>query len=521
MKSFRGRMTLAVLLGAAAYIGGTGLTISSAWLITMASSHPPILTLSVSIVLVRFFGIFRSAARYGERIISHEAVFKRLTSLRAALFRKLGGKSVTFARDLNSGTFVKSIVDDVERAQEFQLRVTLPHFTAVISLATGILIAWWIRIESLFIIASASALLLFVIPRLISRACEFTAKNLEEKESLYSQVLSSSTFGMIEANMYGYLDSNLESAHILESELLRNEVRLLRRTWIAQLLTSLILGGSIVVSAFAAYMISGQEFLPAVKVTMLIFLPLVIFEAITSWYPNLFQAGKLITAKTRVARILEEPEYLQVQTLEPSLPITELVLSQVEVTWGARFMKPVSLHAHCGSPLVIRGKSGSGKSTLAMGLLGLLPYRGSITINGCEIRDIRELEHYVTGSLQSGHIFNTTVRENLKIAGSDLTDRQIEEALEVVELGSLGLDTLIGEFGRPLSGGEAKRVGVARALLSSAPIVILDEPTAHLNAELAARIEERILATFSERLLIIITHSGWSRVERTFTLTRE
>ena len=120
-----GNLTIEVT-SVSAIVGGIGLTISSAWLITMASQHPPILVLSVSIVLVRFFGISRSVARYAERIVSHESVFRRLTDLRVKLFEKLADRTLLIARDLNSGNYVKAIVDDVERAQEYQLRVTLP-----------------------------------------------------------------------------------------------------------------------------------------------------------------------------------------------------------------------------------------------------------------------------------------------------------------------------------------------------------------------------------------------------------
>ena len=95
-------MAIAAFLGAAAFIGGAGLTISSGWLITMASAHPPIMTLGVAIVLVRFFGIFRSLARYLERIVSHSAVFARLTSLRVALFAALDRKGIAASREINS-----------------------------------------------------------------------------------------------------------------------------------------------------------------------------------------------------------------------------------------------------------------------------------------------------------------------------------------------------------------------------------------------------------------------------------
>jgi ABC-type transport system involved in cytochrome bd biosynthesis fused ATPase/permease subunit len=138
-------MIIAYFLGAMAFVGGIGLTVSSGWLITMASSHPPILTLGVAIVLVRFFGISRSVSRYGERLVSHKAVFDRLTNLRVQMYSKLVGKSIAISSIINSGSTVKALVDDVERAQEYQLRIKLPGSSACISLFAGVLLGWWVQ----------------------------------------------------------------------------------------------------------------------------------------------------------------------------------------------------------------------------------------------------------------------------------------------------------------------------------------------------------------------------------------
>jgi ABC-type transport system involved in cytochrome bd biosynthesis fused ATPase/permease subunit len=169
----------------------------------------------------------------------------------------------------------------------------------------------------------------------------------------------------------------------------------------------------------------------------------------------------------------------------------------------------------------MRGTSGSGKSTLALALNGFLSYSGSATIGGIEISKINDLSESIVASLQKGHIFNTTLRENLKIAHPSATDAQIIEVLDLVELSDIDLDTLLGVYGRPISGGEAKRLGVARALLSPAPIIILDEPTEHLDQALANRIEERIRMRCKDRALIVITHEGWLKSTRTVIIERE
>lgn len=185
-------------------------------------------------------------------------------------------------------------------------------------------------------------------------------------------------------------------------------------------------------------------------------------------------------------------------------------------------MEPISFTVESGRSLIIRGRSGSGKSTLAMALLGLLDYDGEILLNGVELRTIANAP--IAGAIQSSHIFNTSLRENLKIAAPLASDDDLLAALRIVELDGLlvqlpgGLDTVIGQFGRGLSGGEAKRLSLARALLSSADVLVLDEPTEHVDRELALRIEGRILEM--DRILIVITHSGWEGANATLHLVR-
>ena len=518
-------MFIAYLLGAFAFIGGIGLTVSSGWLITMASTHPPILTLGVSIVLVRFFGIFRSMARYGERLLSHKAVFESLTKLRVGLYKKLVCSSIAISHVVNSGASVKTLVDDVERAQEYQLRIKLPGSSAVLSLAAGTLLGWWVRPESLLITVPSSLILLFVFPFLISRFTVGLAENIEAQEIRYTQVVESSVHGVIEAQIYGYLDQSLAPAVAQELEIARSEEKLLSKSAVFALSTYLVIASAIVGSAWIANSVSNLNQLPAVQVAMLIFLPLVMFEAITMWYPNLFTSGKLLASQRAVDDLLHENEELP-EAVQIEETITSFVCEEVRVSWRAEFMRPFSCEVSKGELLVIRGKSGVGKSTLAMGLLGLLPYKGSITVNGQELSSFTDVNQRIVGTVQRSHIFNTSIRENLKVGNSGASDTQIMDVLAMLELDGLvsemssGLDTIIGEFGRIVSGGEAKRLAIARTLLSDADVYIFDEPTEHLDHQLAERVEIAITALMKEKIAIVITHSGWSRANKTLTMLR-
>ena len=513
-------MFLATSLGAAALMGGIGLTISSAWLITMAAQHPPILVLSVSIVMVRFFGISRSVARYAERIVSHESVFRCLTALRVKIFERVADRTSLIVRDLNSGDYVKAIVDDVERAQEYQLRVTLPRYIALISLAFGLLLAFWICSELLVILLPVTLALLLAIPSIINKKCSNQSFLIEEIENQYAHEISKVSYGMIEAQIYGYRDRLLNRIHKIESEIASAEKALLVTVRNLQILTLLLIGISIVGTSLLMYNSRIYSDLPAVKISMALFLPLVAFEGVTNWYPNLFVSGKLLRAQRSIDFLVNEPGSRTVNS-ECSPATSNLVINSATVVWDKAFMAPVTAEVCSGEVLVIRGKSGSGKSTLALAVVGLLPYEGSITIDGCEIQDISNLHSYISASLQRGHIFNTSLRENLKIANPEASDLELHRILTLLELESISLDEVVGEFGRALSGGEAKRVGVARALLSQAPIVLLDEPTEHLDHQLATRLETRIMEECRDKSLIVITHSGWAKSTRTVVIERE
>lgn len=501
-------------------MGGIGLTVSSAWLITMAAAQPPILVLSVSIVMVRFFGIFRSVARYAERVISHQTIFRALTSVRTALFEKISGRSITLIRDSRSGEYVKSIVDDVERAQEFALRITLPRYSAIVSITFSLLLAWWIYPPTLMILIPVSLSLLVAIPSIVSRTALRLSEEIESTENKYALALSDSAYGATEAQVYAYSHLISQSLHTLEHQIFSEEIALLRLIRKLQTVTLIALGSAIVGTIQLLDSARASENIPSVKIAMAIFLPLVAFEGVTTWYPNLFISGKLLRAQRTVDEILEIPSALP--SSAPSIfKGQEISLRHVSVAWDKPFMEPVTAHISQGELLVIRGRSGSGKSTLALGLCGLLPYTGSITIGGVELSSVDNLYEILASSLQRTHIFNTTLRENLKIANPAATDTDLLRILTLLELDEIPLDTVLGEFGRPLSGGEGKRVAVARALLSPALILLLDEPTEHLDEQLALRVEGNIRQECSERTLIVITHSGWVKSDRTADITRE
>jgi ATP-binding cassette subfamily C protein CydC len=398
--------------------------------------------------------------------------------------------------------------------------VTLPRYVAFVSIGFSTLLALWIYPILLLILTPIVLALLLLIPSIVVKRCISLSSRIEDLENRFAHEISDSKYGFSEAQIYGYQDRLVEVLHGVEEEIYLAEKELMSTTRFLQFLTLLLIGTAITGVSLLMYRTQSTNSLPAVKISMAIFLPLVAFEGVTNWFPNLFVSGKLLRAQQSVDSLARSRK-LENRPISKLPSAFDVHINSATVSWDKTFMNPVNASVEPGEILVLKGKSGSGKSTFALGLLGLLPYSGSIAIGGIQVREISTIYRLISASLQDGHIFNTSLRENLKIANSDVTDKEILRMLEILELNHISLDEILGEFGRPLSGGEAKRLGVARALLSKAPIVILDEPTEHLDAQLAERLETRISAECEDRALIVITHSGWAKCTRTVSITRE
>ena len=480
----------------------------------MAAQHPPVLVLGVAIVMVRFFGIFRSVARYGERVISHEAIFSKLTALRVKLF-------ATFATKLRQesssiATQSKTAIDDVERAQEFHLRITLPGLYATFSGSVTILIAAWIGQTLLFWVALITLLFAFVIPITVRSLLDPLAIEIEDKENQLAEEINSASHGQREAEVFGYLDVYQSQLRQSVQHLKSLESKFQRRSALLQALVTVSIGAGL-----AGVSVSAQtdSSLRPIHISMSIFLILVGFEGFTTWFPNLFIAGKNRRAALTVEE-LSQPVTAVVRDVVQPVGFN-IQAKQLQAYWEKLFLAPLSWEVQSGETLVITGASGVGKSTLASALLGFAHYRGSLTIGGVELREIEDPHRFITGTLQHGHIFNTTLRENLKIARENVSDDELSGLLQLLELDQIPLDEHLGEFGRVLSGGEAKRLAVARALLSSAPIVVLDEPLEHLDHNRAVRIQSAITKLAAGRTLIVITHTPWLQYSRKLLLERE
>ncbi|NYF08952.1 ATP-binding cassette subfamily C protein CydCD [Leifsonia sp. AK011] len=514
----------AVLLGSAAALAALSLTAVSGWLIVRASEQPPIMYLLVAIVGVRFFGIARAGLRYAERLATHDSVLEAETELRARLWSGLAARGLSSRALASGGTALDYLVGAADRVRDLVPRVILPPAVAVVTAGAALIAVAMLHPAAVPVLAAGAGASVVLGPLVALLADRRAAVGTG---AVRSTVLREFT-AMVAAS--GDLSANGVGPRVVQrlATLDARAGRLARSTaW------ALGLGHAVVILAGVAAAVLmlpatvdavAAGILPPAIVAVLVLIPLGLIEPLLGLVDSVQQWPALAAALRRVR---------EVATPVPASPgtitvdrIDSLELDSLEATWpgaGAPAFGHVSVEAHRGDWIVVEGPSGSGKSTLLTTLLGYLPATsGRVLINGMDARalDETELRHRIAWCPQEAHLFDSTIRGNLLLArGRDdrPTDLELELALIKVGLGPLlssrtdGLDTRVGSAGERLSGGERQRLAVARTLLSDADVVLLDEPTAHLDAAAAESLMNDLRFALRGRIVVLVTHHGSER----------
>ncbi len=538
-----GKLIGAVFLGALATLAAIALTGLSGWLIVRASEQPPIMYLLVAIVGVRFFGIGRSVLRYSERLLSHTAVFSAVTALRLRLWNCLASSGVRSRRLLQGGETLDRLVNDVDQVRDLSLRVALPALTAVISVIATLVGVGMIFRPALGIYVVLALIGLVVAPGIALLADRSAARRSAELRSAVLQ-RTAALFGARADLVANGID------HRVRSQLRRIDARANRASRRSAL--SLGLSAAIVVaccsSAALLVLLSAADAVAsgALKpelVAVLTLIPLALIDPLLEMvtavqnYPVL----RRVLVRLQAIESLEPGTSDLPEAAPPSVPsqpvaVTSLALDSVSATWPG-MAEPVfegaSAKVAIGQWLVVTGASGSGKSTLLAVLLGQLPLSsGSLIANrgtAGESTSQREIGRRSGWCPQEGHLFDSTLRANLLISrprNDAPDDAEMTDTLRLVGLAPLlarltdGLDTRIGSGGDALSGGERQRLAVARTLLTRADVILLDEPTAHLDTESAERLMADLRLALASRITVLVTHqaTGVSQHDRRLTL---
>lgn len=515
------RSALAVLLAVLAAGCAIGLIGTSGWLISRASQQPPILALAVAVVAVRAFGLGRGVFRYGERLVSHDAALAGLARLRAAVVARLAVLAPAGLSAVRRGDALRRVVDDVDSAAEFSLRVILPGSTAVlVGGATVAFVAWLVPMAGIGLLAGLLTAGL-VVPWVSTRAATRATASLAGVRGELAAQISSQFTGCADLVAANAAVRSTETISRIDHRLRELESRAARGLGAAAGLGVLAQGAALLTVILTATPAVRAGELAGVDLAVVVLIPLVAFELVTTLPTAALAWANLRASTARVADLIDQPDPIpdptQPQTPPIHHPAPELAVDSVQVTWptaNRSAVLEVSFRLESGHSLAIVGPSGSGKSTLAAALVRFLPYRGSIRLGNCELRDLAgdSVRKIVCLAGQEPHIFDNNIAENVRLADPGADDDAVAEALRQAGLapwvGTLpeGLCTRVGQHGATVSGGQRQRIALARVLLARPAIAVFDEPTEHLDSWSARQLMRDLLASPRGRSTIVISH---------------
>ncbi len=550
------RLTLSVALATGAALAAMALLASSGYLISRAAERPPILMLMVTIVAVRAFGLTRAVLRYGERLASHDLALRQLGRLRERFYRSLV-PLVPGGLGSRSGDLLSRFVADVDTLKDLHLRVVIPGLVALlVALAATLAASLMLPVAGLTVFVSL-ALAIVLLPWLSGTVASRAARRQARARSQLTSELIESIDGASELAVLGQAATHAQRVARSDARLARIARSDAFASSAAAAAGGILAAGGVIALLLVAIPAVHAGALSGVLLAALVFLLLAAYESILPLSGAARSLRMCATAAGRLqeiaaqrpavsdppaandspaasgpSRAREVREPIGVGELRGAGEIRgpgELRVEGVSFRYGPEepwVLDGLRLCIAPGEHVALTGASGGGKSTLAELLVRFAePQRGRLTLDGIDMRELaqNQIRAAVVLCAQDCHVFNTTIRENLLIARRGASEREILDALAVVELDEWvaglpdGLDTLVGQNGELTSGGQRRRIALARALLADARVLILDEPTAHLDADLARRVMARVLDACSDRGVLAITHDlgaldGFDRV---------
>ncbi|WP_434809946.1 thiol reductant ABC exporter subunit CydC [Microbacterium sp. bgisy189] len=491
----------------------------SAWLIVRASEQPHVMYITAAVVGVRAFALSRAAFRYTERLSSHDATLRQLAVTRTDLLRRLVPLAPDGLARTRRGSVLGTLVDDVDELQNLPLRVVLPLVSSV-TVAVGAIVlvsfVWWP--------AALTLLACLLIAAVAATAWGWAAGSRAERRiaplraRLADAVMDQ--LGSLDVLIaYGAERAGRDRIAAADAALRRAVVRRAG----AQAGTAAVVSLAAGAASLAALLVAtpaGAPPGPSLAVAVLV--PMAVFEVFAA-VPLAAAAWRQVrTAASRVAEAT--PSTLPsgiVADREPTgvaLPLGDgIALRGATVRWpGATepALHGVNLDVRPGERLLVVGSSGAGKSTLAHALVRFLEVDGGYTIGGVDVHTLAPDDVRLTVGLceQRPMLFDEDIRQNLLFARDTATDADLEAVLERVGLGPWlrergGLDARVGERGGLVSGGQAQRIALARALLHGFDVLVLDEPTAGVDAAASdALLTDLLGAVAPDQAVVLISH---------------
>ena len=515
-------ITLGIILAIVTLLASIGLLTLSGWFLAGAAiaGFPGIYFFNYMLPAagVRGAAIFRTAGRYSERLVSHDATFKVLAHLRVFAFSKVLPLSPGGISRFRQGELLNRLVADVETLDHLYLRVLSPILTAFAVIFVLIFGLSYLDPRLAWVLGGAMLFLLFTMPWGFYRAGKPIGRELTELRGSYRAILTSALQGQAELTLFGATARFRQNLSDIEDKWQARQRQQAGLTGLSQAIILLASGLTATVLLWMAAEHVGGNTQPGALIALFVFCALAAFEALGPVAVAFQHMGQVIASATRVSQLMEaKPEVTfpsdgkQISQLE-SLKIDNVTFSYPNQPFAV--LKNVSLSLKKGQHLALLGKTGCGKSTLLQLITRAWDVdHGAITINGQSITAFSEeaLRSVMSVVPQRVHVFSDTLRNNLLLANESATDEALCEVLEQVGLenlleNKLKLNAWMGEGGRQLSGGEQRRLGIARALLHNTPLVLMDEPTEGLDAQTEQQILTLLKDKCADKTLIVITH---------------